>query len=93
VPQGPTQCQSRQGELIRVLIYLVYLLIHNSTGLCTPFLHLYVTKCDISSHAINRTENKGKEIEKKIHIDLAVIASQWSKLAVHDKSSGVKRTQ
>jgi len=37
------------------------------------------------SHAINRTENKGKEIEKKIYIDLAVIASQWSKLAVHDK--------
>ena len=53
----------------------------------------YVTLCDISSHAINRIENKGKEIEKKIHIDLAVIASQWSELAVHDKSGGVKRTQ
>jgi len=36
------------------------------------------------SHAINRTENKGIEIEKKIYIDLAVIASQWSELAVHD---------
>ena len=40
---------------------------------------------DIFSHAINRTENKGKEIEKKIHIDLVVIASQWSELAVHDR--------
>jgi len=39
------------------------------------------------SHTINRTENKGKEIEKKIHIDLAVIASQWSELVVHDMSS------
>jgi len=44
-----------------------------------------VTYCDIFSHAINRTENKGHEIEKKIHIDLAVIASQWSELAVYDK--------
>jgi len=42
--------------------------------------------CDIFSHAINRTENKGNEIEKKIHIDLAVIASQWSELAVHDST-------
>ena len=40
------------------------------------------------SHAINRTENKGNEIEKKIHIDLAVIASQWSELAVHDTGCG-----
>ena len=27
---------------------------------------------------------KKVEIEKKIHIDLAMIASQWSELAVHD---------
>ena len=45
----------------------------------------YITPCDIFSHAINRTENKGNEIEKKMHIDLAVIASQWSELAVYDK--------
>ena len=48
MPQGPTQCQSRQEELIRVLIYLVYLLIHNPTGLCTTFPHLYVTLCDVT---------------------------------------------
>jgi len=39
------------------------------------------------SHAINRTENKGKEIEKKIHIDLAMIANQWSELVVHEKQT------
>jgi len=43
--------------------------------------------CDLTwhiFHAINRTENKGKEIEKKIYVNLAMIASQWSELVVHN---------
>ena len=40
--------QRRQRELVRVLMYLVYLLIHNHPGLCTPFLRSHVTKCDVT---------------------------------------------
>jgi len=63
-------------------MYLVYLLIHNHPGLCTPFLCPHVTKCDpvthyvtkydILSHAINR-KRKEKKRKININIDLVVV--------------------
>ena len=50
----------------------------------------YVTKCDILSHTINRTRNKEIEIEKNIYIDLAIVASQWFKVATYNKLVDIK---
>jgi len=74
-------------------MYLVYLLIYNYPGLCTPFPHLHVTKCDpvtpyvtkrdILSHAKNRNR-KEKKRKRNINIDLAVVASQWFRVATYN---------
>ena len=83
-----------QRELVRVLMYLVYLLIHNRLGLCTPSPRSHVTnrdvtcdvtKCDIPSHAINRNRKEEKR-KRNMNIDLAVVASQWFKVVSYDKN-------
>ena len=42
-----------------------------------------VTKCDILSHAINRNR-KEKKRKRNINIDLAVVASQWFRVATYN---------
>ena len=63
---------------------MVYLLIHNHPGLCTPFPHLHVTKYDILSHAINRNRREKKR-KRNINIDLAVVVSQWFRVVTYNK--------
>ena len=46
--------QHRQRELVRVLMYLFYLLIHDCPGLCTPSPCSHVTERDVTCDVTER---------------------------------------